>query len=166
MEHIIMERHFNVNFDQFMKRIQSGQTVNQMPQSEIDGIFELGVYYGIFNENNYGDYDRANTVSLFMSTLQGMIKYSSKEPVCALGNDSEAKNTTTFHVKINNGQEQTIETKSGVYKLAVATALAQLDYEHNEDGNNIVEIWVPHLLPDYGPYFYLHDGHQIHPYHK
>lgn len=161
-----MERHFNVNFEQFMKRIESGQTVNQMPQNEIDGIFELGVYYGIFNDTNYGDYDRANTVSLFMSTLQGMIKHSNQEQVSVPSNNSDKKETTIFHVKINNGKEQTIETKSGIYKLAVATALAQLDYESSENGENIVEIWVPHLLPDYGPYFYLHDGHQIYPYHK
>lgn len=157
---MIIERRFNVNFDQFMKHIKNGVTVNSMPQAEIDGIFDLGVYYGIFNDNNYGDYDRANTVSLLMSTLQGMIKYSSDENKAA----NTTQDRTTFHLKINGGPEQTITTKSGVYRLAVATAMANLDYTPNKDGQDIVEIWVPHLLPDYGPYFYAYDGHQIHSY--
>ena len=65
-----------------------------------------------------------------------------------------------FHVKINGGKEQVIETKSGLYMLAVATALAILDYDSNEN-NEIVEIWCPKLIPEYGPYFYCFDGHNI-----
>lgn len=71
--------------------------------------------------------------------------------------------STKFHVKINGGPEQVIETKSGLYNLAVSAALAQLDYESLPDEPDIVEIWVPSLLPEYGPYFYMFNGHSVTP---
>ena len=67
---------------------------------------------------------------------------------------------TTFHVKINDGPEQVIRTRTGVYQLAALAALSMLEYDEADDGD-IVEIWCPNLVPEYGPYFYGYDGHQI-----
>lgn len=72
--------------------------------------------------------------------------------------------TSTFHVKINNGPEQVITQRSGIYWLAVAHALATLEYEEStgaDEGAEVVKIWVPRLVPEYGPYFYVYDGHSI-----
>lgn len=68
--------------------------------------------------------------------------------------------SSTFKVQINGGPVQEITTKTGIYVLAAMAALAMLDYDENED-YDVVKIWVEHLLPDYGPYFYAYDGHQI-----
>jgi hypothetical protein len=71
---------------------------------------------------------------------------------------------TTWHVQINGGPEQTFVTKTGIYQLAVVTAIAVCDYEPHDD-YDVVKIWVPELLPDYGPYFYgvesKHDGYVV-----
>jgi hypothetical protein len=71
------------------------------------------------------------------------------------------KKLSKFSVEINKGPTQTIETRTGLYYLAAAAALAQLEYYATEEGADIVKIWVPDLLPDYGPYFYAWDGHKI-----
>lgn len=57
---------------------------------------------------------------------------------------------TKFHFRINGGPEQTIKIKSGVYINAVAAIPAFFDVDFPFD----VEIWVPDLLPDYGPYLH------------
>jgi len=68
-----------------------------------------------------------------------------------------------FHIGINKGPTQTIKTRSGLYVLAAGAALAQLEYTPTEDGADVVKIWVPELLPDYGPYFYaFHEGRIFH----
>lgn len=59
---------------------------------------------------------------------------------------------TTFHFTIDGGPEETITVDSGVYLNAVA-AIPALFNLHVED-ELIVRIWVPELLPDYGPYSY------------
>lgn len=64
-----------------------------------------------------------------------------------------------FHVEINDGSEQIIITRTGLYWMAVVAALATLDFV--EKPINVVKIWVPHLLPEYGPYWYECDGHSI-----
>ena len=66
---------------------------------------------------------------------------------------------TTFHVSINNGPEQQITTCTSLYCLASAAALAMLEYEADENGEDLVKIWCPSLLPTYGPYYYRHDGY-------
>jgi len=68
--------------------------------------------------------------------------------------------SVVFHVEINRGPEQIIETKTGRYNLAALTALAMLDYKESNDWD-IVKIWSPDLLPEYGPYFYAFDGHRL-----
>ncbi|MBO9194380.1 hypothetical protein J5277_09705 [Rhizobium sp. 16-449-1b] len=60
---------------------------------------------------------------------------------------------TTFSVRINGGSEQTLKCFSGEYQRAAAAAVAMLAHEKN-GGADVVEIWVPDLLPDYGPYFF------------
>lgn len=60
---------------------------------------------------------------------------------------------TVFHVRINGGPEKTIALPSGLYDVAVAASLA-LATEEQAHGHMQVEIWVPKLLPDYGPYHY------------
>jgi hypothetical protein len=59
-----------------------------------------------------------------------------------------------FHVQINHGSTQVIETRTGKYWLAAAAALAILEHEPSGD-MDIVKIWMPNLLPQYGPYFYV-----------
>jgi hypothetical protein len=58
---------------------------------------------------------------------------------------------TKFHIRVDGGPEQTITVKTGVYRDAVAAIPALL----NLDLPITVEIWVPHLLPEYGPSHYL-----------
>lgn len=70
--------------------------------------------------------------------------------------------SSIFHVEINGGPEQTIETRSGQYVLAAMAALAQLEYkEERPDGKPgaFIKIWVPNLVPQYGPYYYEWDGY-------
>ena len=67
---------------------------------------------------------------------------------------------SVFHVEINGGKEQTIETKTSEYGLAAVAALAMLDYEPKNDYNT-VKIWVPRHVPEYGPYFYAFDGYNL-----
>lgn len=68
--------------------------------------------------------------------------------------------TTEWKCRINGGPIQTFSTKSSKYWLAVATALATLDYAFIAD-NDHVEIWGEGVMPDYGPYLYGFDGHDI-----
>jgi hypothetical protein len=72
-----------------------------------------------------------------------------------------AKKKPVFHVEINRGPTQTIKTRTGLYILAAGAALAQLEYEPVEEGPDVVKIWVPEILPDYGPYFYAYDEGRI-----
>lgn len=59
---------------------------------------------------------------------------------------------TTFHVVINDGPERTITVRTGWYWMAAIAALAQFGFDDGEE--TVVKIWLPHLLPDYGPYWY------------
>ena len=60
---------------------------------------------------------------------------------------------STFHFRLNDGEEQTITVKTGVYTSAVAAIPALLGIEQDQYPLT-VEIWVPSLLPQYGPYRY------------
>jgi hypothetical protein len=60
----------------------------------------------------------------------------------------------TFSVKINGGPEQEFPCRTGLYHRAAAAAVAMLDYPEKQGLWDIVEIWVPSLLPDYAPSFY------------
>lgn len=57
---------------------------------------------------------------------------------------------TKFHVRVNDGREETITVRTTLYTVAVAAVPALLGCELPAT----VEIWVPRLLPQYGPYFY------------
>jgi hypothetical protein len=57
---------------------------------------------------------------------------------------------STFHIRVNGAPEQTITVKTGIYRDAVAAIPALLGLREPLD----VEIWVPHLVPEYGPYHY------------
>lgn len=57
---------------------------------------------------------------------------------------------TDFMLRVNGGPMQRFEATTGVYSLAVMQAFGKLDMLYPCD----VEIWIPDLLPDYGPYFY------------
>ncbi len=56
-----------------------------------------------------------------------------------------------FHFRVNDGPEQIIRCKSGIYKEAVAAIPALFGIDSYPAK---IEIWVPSLLPDYGPYLY------------
>ena len=67
-----------------------------------------------------------------------------------------------WKVQINAGEIQDFETKTGLYGLAAVSALAQLEYEESNlivenKVMNIVKIWAPEFIPEYGPYFYAFD---------
>lgn len=66
----------------------------------------------------------------------------------------------TFKVEINNGPTQEISVRTGIYKLAAMASLAMLEYDDERDFD-VVKIWCDDLVPEYGPYFYAWDGHQI-----
>jgi hypothetical protein len=85
---------------------------------------------------------------------------TTKEVSIALVTKAAPEEKTTFHVQINGGKEQTIETRTSLYELAALAALAMCEYEHNSE-YDVVKIWIPKLLPEYGPYFYAYDGHNV-----
>lgn len=62
----------------------------------------------------------------------------------------------SFHVSINGGSEQLISTRTGLYTWAVVAALAMLEYpeKSKDQKHDHVKIWVPNLIPEYGPYYY------------
>lgn len=60
---------------------------------------------------------------------------------------------TRFHFQVNDGREQTIAVKTGKYAFAAAAIPAMLDVDLPAN----VKIWVPRLLPEYGPYYYIVD---------
>lgn len=63
----------------------------------------------------------------------------------------------TFHLRVNGGEEQTVKVKTGVYVSAAAAIPAILGIESDTFPLRI-ELWVPNLLPEYGPYvFYIHE---------
>jgi hypothetical protein len=63
---------------------------------------------------------------------------------------------STFHFRIDDGPEQTITTASSQYNIAAAAALAHVDELPAH-----VEIWVPALLPEYGPYHYVAEHNEF-----
>lgn len=69
-----------------------------------------------------------------------------------------------WHYRFDGGPEKTVSTPSGLYQTGVMAAFAQEDVKKLPtlrcpsvnapyDGH-VLEIWVPDLLPDHGPYFY------------
>lgn len=60
---------------------------------------------------------------------------------------------TIFHYTLNDGPEKTIVVKTGVYKCAAAAVPALAGVDQNAYPL-FIKIWVPSLLPDYGPYEY------------
>lgn len=63
-----------------------------------------------------------------------------------------------FHIRVNGGNEQIVEAKTGVYASVSAAVPALLGIEQDQYPLRI-EIWVPELLPDYGPYMhYIHEA--------
>jgi hypothetical protein len=67
----------------------------------------------------------------------------------------------TFCVQINEGPEQVIEVRTGLYHLAALAALALTEYPEAQQEHDIIKIWVPELLPGFGPYFYAWDGEKL-----
>ena len=62
--------------------------------------------------------------------------------------------SSTFHFRINGGDEMTISIPSGIYMVGVAAALAYATEQEARAEEIDIEIWVPKLVPDYGPYKY------------
>ncbi len=58
-----------------------------------------------------------------------------------------------FHIKIDGGDEQTIEIVSSYYLSAAAAAVAFVNNDQLDKGVQI-EIWIPDLLPDYPGHTY------------
>jgi hypothetical protein len=173
------EENFRIDYSKFMEVVTSKQSGCAFEDDEIDEIHRACAYHGLFDEENHGFSDRRNSVCNLVSTLQAMIASTSEMELKTFQelNDSTIKTESkaeptreellqTFHVKINNGPEQVIKTKTGIYHLVVSASLAMLDYEEASDGKNVVEIWCPTLLPTYGPYFYMVDGMQTFSLHE
>lgn len=72
--------------------------------------------------------------------------------------------SSTFCIRVNGGDEHTLSLVTGQYHLAAAAALALVDYVPQEV--QIIKVWNPKLLPDYGPYIYTHDGHTVRQMHE
>lgn len=60
---------------------------------------------------------------------------------------------TTFMIKVNGQKPVKYATKTTVYNQVVLEAYGRLKMPFPCE----VEIWAPHLLPEYGPYFYRVD---------
>lgn len=58
-----------------------------------------------------------------------------------------------FHVRINDGHEHKIAVKTSMYQIAAMAAPAILGLDVFLPIH--VEIWVPELLPSYGPHHYI-----------
>lgn len=58
-----------------------------------------------------------------------------------------------FCIKVNGGDETHFRSRHSEYRLAVMEAFGALGMPYPCS----VEIWAPHLLPDYGPYHYVID---------
>lgn len=61
-----------------------------------------------------------------------------------------------FTFTINGGKERTIKTKTTTYIEAAAACPAKAGVKAS-DYPLVVSVWVPDLLPDYGPYDYYID---------
>lgn len=71
---------------------------------------------------------------------------------------SNQKNQT-FHVRINEGPELQISTRTTTYIHAAMVAYAELDVPGEQRDKTHIEIWVPSLLPDYWPQLAALDGY-------
>jgi len=60
-----------------------------------------------------------------------------------------------FHVRIDGGLEQTVIVRTGVYMHAAVAACVILGAIPCGQQRIHVEIWLPGLLLEYGPYHYL-----------
>lgn len=65
--------------------------------------------------------------------------------------DHNLPRTWMFHLRINGGEERQFTVTTGVYDHAVAAIPALL----NLWPPFFVEIWIPELIPKYGPYNYF-----------
>lgn len=57
----------------------------------------------------------------------------------------------TFHYRLNDGDERQIELNTSIYQFA-AMAIPAVTGE--TQWPMTIEIWCPHLLPEYGPVWY------------
>lgn len=67
-------------------------------------------------------------------------------------------NPQTFRVSVNGRVTQSITVPVGFYHIAVMACLSLVTEDDFYEGSIIpihVKIWVPHLLPEYGPYNYI-----------
>jgi len=51
----------------------------QLSQDELHNIFNAGAYHGLWSQENYGEYDRNNTVYNFIETVLALSKSISME---------------------------------------------------------------------------------------
>lgn len=54
------------------------ETNGALEQDDLDTIFNTGAYYGPWSEENYGEYDRNNTVYGFIETVLALSKGEAK----------------------------------------------------------------------------------------
>lgn len=62
---------------------------------------------------------------------------------------------TTFRVRINGGDEQTLACRTGSYGKAACAALAVLDHVPDPSGSDVVEVWASDPLSDFQQYRYV-----------
>jgi hypothetical protein len=56
-----------------------------------------------------------------------------------------------WHYRVNGGDEQSVFLRTSLYCCAAAAIPA---VDGRRDWPWVIEVWVPRLLPDYGPYIY------------
>lgn len=62
---------------------------------------------------------------------------------------------TTFHVRINGGDEQPLVCRTESYGKAACAAFAMLEHVSDPGGSDVVEIRASEPLPDFQPYRYV-----------
>jgi hypothetical protein len=82
--------------------------------------------------------------------IRTRVPVTPSEPNVKSAPSAASDNMTTFHIRVNDGPKQIITVQTSIYLIAVAAvpALFGLSLPVN------IEIWVPGLMPDYGPHHY------------
>lgn len=47
---------------------------SKVPNDVVEQIFKTGTYHGLWSGDNYGEYDRENTVNNFIETVKALTK--------------------------------------------------------------------------------------------
>lgn len=109
---------------------------------------EIGAWHGSFPQRSAAGYVQTKGGHLY-TIAESLDRAKHMGPFMPVVLPPEIA-ATTFHIRVDGGPEQVISVRTGVYRDAAAAVPALLGLDLPID----IEIWAPHLLPDYGPCFY------------